>query len=274
MAASYGAHEVMEVHEVLSSEITGINTAQLYRQHVKDTQLAQIADKQLQFMVQGYNTLVQAVQTNGLQSAVPYRSPKMTVPTYGLHQPDPASPVMSVSAIDDRDVACALLDLHKTGATKKMLASLECADPNLRRTLQQGAVNCSEQAYEVWQYMNQQGYYQVPTMKEVTTQTMINTYQPVTGAFPTASSSPYGTTEIHSSPFVSQSTQPSFASQSTGALGGHVSDYSYGNYTSQGTQSSLASQGTQHTPYSSLSSQAHGMTYSPLGAQVQPSKNK
>lgn len=266
MAASYGAHEVMEVHEVLSSEITAINTAQLYRQHIKDTQLAQIADKQLQFMVQGYNTLVQSVQNNGLQSAVPYRTPKMTTPTYGLHQPAPASPVMSVNAIDDRDVATALLDLHKTGATKKMLASLECADPNLRRTLQQGAVNCSEQAYEVWQYMNQQGYYQVPTMKEVTTQTMMNTYQPVTGGFTSPAASPYGTTEVHTSPFVSQA-QHSYTSQATGALGGNATDYSFGNYTSTASQANQGAHGS-----SPMSPQGHGMTYSPLGSSVQPTK--
>jgi spore coat protein CotF len=42
--------------------------------------------------------------------------------------------------------------------------------------LQQGAINCSEMAYETWQYMNQKGYYQVPTMKEQTTQTMMNAY--------------------------------------------------------------------------------------------------
>ena len=44
--------------------------------------------------------------------------------------------------------------------------------------MQQGAINCAEQAYEIWQYMNEQGYYQVPTMKDVTTQTMSNIYQP------------------------------------------------------------------------------------------------
>lgn len=40
----------------------------------------------------------------------------------------------------------------------------------------QGANNCAEQAYEVWQYMNAQGYYHVPTMKEMTTQTTISSH--------------------------------------------------------------------------------------------------
>lgn len=229
MTAHLGAHEVMEVHEVLTSEINDINTMQLYRQHVRDTQLAGIIDKQLQFAVQGYNQLVQSVQSKGMQSAVPYRAPKTATPTYGLHQPASVSPAMTVNAIDDRDVASAILDLHKTGAGKKMIASLECADPQLRRTLQQSAVNCSEQAYEVWQYMNQQGYYQVPTMKEMTTNTMINTYQPVAGTFPTHTT-PYGTSEIYNN-FVSQTNQPAFGSQ-VSPSGTTSTDYSYGNYSS------------------------------------------
>jgi spore coat protein CotF len=88
---------------------------------------------------------------------------------------------MSPFQLKDSDIASGVLGIHKTGATFKMLASLECADPNLRRMIQQGAVNCAEQAYEIWQYMNQKGYYQVPTMKEMTTNTVVNSYTTTTG---------------------------------------------------------------------------------------------
>ena len=78
--------------------------------------------------------------------------------------------------MDDRDVASGMLGCHKASATMRMHAALECADPQLRRMMQQGAINCSEQAYEVWQYMNDKGYYQVPTMKQMTTDTVIQSY--------------------------------------------------------------------------------------------------
>ena len=39
MAANFGAHEVMEIHEILSDTITSINTVQLYNEHCKDSQL-------------------------------------------------------------------------------------------------------------------------------------------------------------------------------------------------------------------------------------------
>ena len=176
MAAHLGAHEVMEIHEVLTDTIDGINQFELYRPHITDQQLRAIMDNQLQFMMQEYNNMVQAVNQQGMASATPYRAPKSTQPVYGLKNPAPQSPNMGASQLDDRDIASGMLGCHKASAVMKMMAALECADPNLRRMIQQTAVNCAEQAYEVWQYMNQKGYYQVPTMKEMTTNTVLNTY--------------------------------------------------------------------------------------------------
>ncbi|MGB9660728.1 MAG: spore coat protein [Moorellaceae bacterium] len=178
MTAHYGAHEVMELHEVLSDTIDGINQFQLYRPYAKDPQLRSILDKQIQFMTQEYNNMVQAVNRRGISHAVPYRGPRMARPVYGLNNPETQTPNTSLNDMDDRDVASGMLGCHKASAAFRMMASLECADLELRRMLQQGALNCAEQAYEVWQYMNQKGYYQVPTLKEVTTNTMINTYAP------------------------------------------------------------------------------------------------
>ena len=177
MAAHLGAHETMEVHEVLTSAINGINHFQLYRSFVKDQQLMQILDNQMQFMMDEYNQMVQTLNQQGNNNAVPYNSIANGAPTYGLKNPAPQSPNASMNQLDDRDVSSSMLSCHKTSDSKKMMAALECANPQLRRMMQQGAVNCAEQAYEVWQFMNQKGYYQVPTMKEETTNTVLNSYQ-------------------------------------------------------------------------------------------------
>lgn len=190
MSASYGAHEVMELQEVLTTTIDGIHLLQLYRPLVKDQKLTQLLDHQLQFMVKEYDSVVQLLQQQGQQNqpnqsgvpmgqmapVAPYRAPKQFSPSYGLDHPPAQSPNASMNQLDERDIASGVLGIHKAGAVKKMTAALEIADPQLRRIVQQCAVNCSEQAYEVWQYMNDQGYYQVPTMKEVTTHTMLNTF--------------------------------------------------------------------------------------------------
>jgi spore coat protein CotF len=177
MAAQYGAHEIMEIHEVLTDTIDGINQFQLYRPHVRDQQLLAIVDNQIRYMTHEYSQMVNMLNQTGRNEAIPYRGPNKTAsPVYGLHNPSTQSPNTSMNQMDDRDVSSGMLGCHKSTACMRMVAALECADPQIRRMIQQGAMNSSEQAYEVWQYMNHHGYYQVPTMKEMTTNTMKNSY--------------------------------------------------------------------------------------------------
>ncbi|GAB6181921.1 spore coat protein [Desulfotomaculum defluvii] len=178
MTAQYGAHEVMELHEVLTDVIDGINQFELYRPHVTDQNLSLIMDRQINFMTQEYNDMVQALTQKGMTQARQYNAPITSQPVYGLDNPKTQSPNTSYKRLDNRDVASGMLGCLKSSAILKSMASLECADLNLRRMVQQGSINCSEMAYEIWQYMNQNGYYQVPTMKQMTTDTMISTYTP------------------------------------------------------------------------------------------------
>lgn len=179
-AASFGAHEIMEMHEVLCETINCINTFQLFQQHVTDAGLRQILDRQLEFLNNEYNSMVNTLHTHGWAQAVPYRAQKGGTPKYGLQQPATEAPNASPQQLDDRDIAACMLSSAKCSATMRMHAALECADPNLRSMLLQAAQNSAEMAYETWNFMNQKGYYQVPTMMPQTTQTMINVYQPGT----------------------------------------------------------------------------------------------
>ena len=178
MAANLGAHEVIEIREILSEAVTGINTIQLYSEHCKDPELKNLINKQQSFMGNEFNNMANALKQQGVGEAVPYRANMNFTPTYGLRGPSPQTPNPSASQIDDHDVSSALLGIHKNGACKRLTGALECSNPNLRQMLIQGAINCADQAYDVWQYMNGKGYYQVPTMQQRTTDTLINTYQP------------------------------------------------------------------------------------------------
>ena len=183
MAAHLGAHEVMEIHEVLLDTIDGINKFQMFAGFIRDGQLHSILDKHLQFMTQEYNNTVQALNNMGYAQAIPYRNSMPNYnPSYGLNNPAPHSPRRSAQEIDDRDIAFGMLSTHKSSAIRRMMASLECADPQIREIIQQGAINCSQQAYDVWSFMNQRGFYQVPTMKERTTGTVLSTYTPTSGS--------------------------------------------------------------------------------------------
>ena len=177
-AAAFGAHETMEMHEVLNETVNCINTFQLFQQHVTDPGLRQILDRQLDFLSNEYNSMVNTLHTHGRGQAVPYRAQKGGTPKYGLRQPAPEAPNASYQQFDDRDIASCMLSSAKCGAAMRMHAALECADPMLRSMLLQAAQNSAEMAYETWNFMNQKGYYQVPTMLQQTTQTMVNVYQP------------------------------------------------------------------------------------------------
>ena len=177
----YGAHEVMELHEVLENSINAINQFNLLRPHTRDSRLQDLLDRQTQFMQGEYNTLVQTASQSGLTGrGSTYRQTGNPSPKYGLRQPAPQHPATGDN-IGDREVASAMLGVHKYGATIRMHAALEIANPELRRMMIQAAQNCAEEAYECWQFMNEKGFYQVPTLQQNTTNTMLETYQP-TGA--------------------------------------------------------------------------------------------
>lgn len=182
MNQQLGAHELIELHEVLCDTIDGINQFQLYQPHCQDQQLQNILQNQINFMTNEYNSMVRMLSSKTNAGNIGSIRPANTnfSPTYGLRNPSPNQPNTSMNQMDDRDVASGMLGCHKASATMRMHAALECADPEIRSTIIQGAKNCADQAYEVWQYMNSKGYYQVPTLKDMTAQTFSNMYQPAT----------------------------------------------------------------------------------------------
>jgi spore coat protein CotF len=179
MNQQLGAHELMECHEVLTDTIDGINQFQLYQPHCKDPELQNILQNQINFMTNEYNSMVQMLKNkSGQQNIRSYRSIQNVSPTYGMSSGSAETPNTSMNQMNDHDVASGMLGCAKASATLRMHAALECSDPELRNMMLQGAKNCADQAYEVWQYMNQKGYYQVPTFQDNTAQTIVNHYQP------------------------------------------------------------------------------------------------
>ncbi|MFT4412467.1 spore coat protein [Fredinandcohnia humi] len=179
MNQQLGAHELMEIHEVLCDTIDGINQFQLYQPHCQDPQLQNILQNQLNFMTNEYNSMVNMVSGKANGANLGTMRPKTSFsPTYGLNNPAPNQPNTSMNQMDDRDVASGMLGCAKSSAVLRMHAALECADPQIRIAMVQGARNCADQAYEIWQYMNTKGYYQVPTLKDDTAQTFSGMYQP------------------------------------------------------------------------------------------------
>ncbi|MEH7097341.1 spore coat protein [Neobacillus vireti] len=178
----FGAHEAMEVHEILTEKINMINHFNLYAKQAKNPQLKEMIHRHLQEEIKSYDTVVS--YTHDYQNFAPMSANthvgtvKPNQIQYGLDNPSMVTPETSTT-FNDYEIASALLICHKNGAANGVKASLEIADPNLRQVLLNGAVNCVNQAYEVFLFMNQQGQYQIPTMRDHTAKTYLHTFQPV-----------------------------------------------------------------------------------------------
>lgn len=177
----YGAHETMEVHELLNEKMNMINHFSFYARQAQSPELRDMIARHLQAAEQSYNQLVAYTHDYGAASGgqTPYGMPRVQPQQvqYGLHQPGPHMPMQG--QFDDRQIACSMLSCHKNSAKNHMAGSLECADPNVRQMLVGGAVDCANQAYEVFLFLNRTGAYQVPTMQDHTAKTFLHSYQPM-----------------------------------------------------------------------------------------------
>ncbi|GIP33817.1 spore coat protein [Paenibacillus sp. J2TS4] len=184
----FGAHETMEAHEMLNEKVNLINHFSLYAEQCQDQRLRQMLQTHLNTAIRHYDQLVAYTHDYSAASGgpqvygMPPSSPQQV--KYGLHQPMPQIPQMQ-GRLNDSQILLAMLSFHKQSAKSQMAASLECADPNLRQMLVDGAVTCSNQAYEVFLFMNEQGQYQVPTIHDHTAKTFLHSYKPMEmGGYP------------------------------------------------------------------------------------------
>lgn len=177
----FGAHEIMETHEILLEKINAITHFNLYAREAKHPQLRDMIGRHQQEEIGSYNEIVALTRGSNQFNPIPSNTPIDGVTNqtiqYGLRKPPQFAPQPN-STLSDRDIAIGMLCCHKNGARNCTWASLECADPNLRRTLFNCAATCNHQAYEVFLFLNQQGVYQVPTLQSETAENFLSSYQP------------------------------------------------------------------------------------------------
>jgi spore coat protein CotF len=177
----FGAHETMETHEILMEKINVITHFNLYAQQARNPQLLDMILRHQQEEILSYNEIVAHTRGNNRFSPISPNTDIRGVSNqqiqYGLNNPPQFAPQANAT-LDDSEIAIAMLLCHKNGARNCTWATLECADPNLRRTLMNSAATCINQAYEVFLFMNEQGLYQVPTLSSQTGEAFLHSYQP------------------------------------------------------------------------------------------------
>lgn len=177
----YGAHEAMEAHEILGDTINMIDHFAMYAAQCEDPQLVQILNRHIGQAIQHYNNLVEYTHDYTQVPAAIHNRQRVQPGqiNYGLSNPQQKTPQLKMSTMSNQQIAHAVLSAHKNSAKNHMSAALECADPNVRQLMVNGAVACEQAAYEVFRYMNEKGWYQVPTLDNHTAKTMLHSYQPV-----------------------------------------------------------------------------------------------
>lgn len=177
----FGAHETMEVHEVLAEKMNMISHFNLYAMQTKNPELKNMIMRHQQEEIKSYDTIVtythDYTQFNPIPPNTSVSNIKPDQIQYGLDNPSMLAPETNAT-LNDYEVATAILLSHKNAAANGVKAALEIADPNLRQMLTNSAMNCVNQAYEVFLFMNQQGLYQIPTIKDHTAKTYLHSYQP------------------------------------------------------------------------------------------------
>ncbi|WP_050182040.1 spore coat protein [Domibacillus robiginosus] len=177
---NHGAHEMLDVHEVLCMSVSTLNKYTMLRPMVKDSELLDILNRQHTFIQQEYNTTLDCFKS-GKDPAVPTKSYKMKQDNnfqYGIESKDPTAPIEADTEINDQIISTFMLGALKSAATFKTTAALEATNPVVRRVLADSLPNCIEMAYEISIYQNKHGYYQVPQLAEADMQMIQQAYSP------------------------------------------------------------------------------------------------
>ncbi|MGP1906787.1 spore coat protein [Metabacillus sp. JX24] len=178
---NHGGHEMFDVSEILSGAVNALNLYVLLKPHVKDPELLDLMNRQEQFMMTEYNTIVECFQT-GVKPSVStevYNMKQKNDFVYGLKQTPPVKPIGMPGEITDQVISSLMLNMVKSNASLKGMATTEVTNPTVRRVLADTIPNCIEMAYEISIYQNKHHYYQVPQLPEGDMQQMVNAYSPV-----------------------------------------------------------------------------------------------
>lgn len=216
----FGAHEVMDTHEVLAEKMNMMNHLGFYASQAKNPQLQSMIQRHQQEGIRSYNEVVALTRGNGmtgnswmnpLTSSAGVQGIHQSV-QYGINNPQTVTPHPD-AVLSDHEIASAMLIAHKNSAKNCTTAALECTDINLRRALTNSAVSCTNQAYEVFLFMNEQGQYPVPTFEQGAAQTYLNTYQPAPESVMSGLHTQSGANESRGSFMAGQANSDSYGSQ-------------------------------------------------------------
>lgn len=193
-----GIRESFEMFEMLRDSACMIDHFTDYINHCQDPELRQILDTQQRTMVDQYQQTISIMQGHGLDlsnmprfqssmhgqgqsnsagsgmpgaSGVVYGSTSLQygMQQQGMMQSNPNQNMQQQyqrypGSLSEQTISQGALLFHKCGSTRATTVALESAEPHLRELAAKSARNCMDMAYELYRYMEQKGYYQLPNL--------------------------------------------------------------------------------------------------------------
>lgn len=194
-----GTREAMVLSEVVRNNSCIIDHYNFYLSNCRDQQLRLILERQQRHTLDSLQRLMQMMQSHGIDTTrmplpatvtMTATAPQSTA-QYGTQAPtmqygtpagtaqygagttymagSPATGTQmtyqqgtQTTTINDRVIAEGALLFHKCSADTSTRAALESAEPHIRGALTNMARNCIEMSYELYNYMSQRGWYQLP----------------------------------------------------------------------------------------------------------------
>lgn len=183
---NFAAHELLETSEALRTKAAEIEQHGVFTSQCNDQHLKNILMRHQQQMIIAYQQGINLMQGKGAQ--LTHQTPSFFNMQHtmqpnadlGMHQQTTLSaPMANTQTLSDQTIATLALNTHKSGAVMGMQWANECVDPQLRMYHVNGANLCQEMAYEIWNWMNQNGYYQPPTFGTTQVSQMTGMFQPM-----------------------------------------------------------------------------------------------
>jgi len=104
-------------------------------------------------------SMQQAIGSQGMGMSMPTQAESQFGMQAGTQTRSQGS---SAVIFNDRSIAEGALHFHKYSADTITKAALESSEPHIRAALTNMARNCIEMSYEIYTYMSQRGWYQLP----------------------------------------------------------------------------------------------------------------
>ena len=175
------AHEVHDLHELTMSCVNSITSMACFINQARDPQLKSLLQRHFPYHIQDYNIKVELLKKAGASTqhlSVPQMHQANINPSQ-LTNLQPVTPRTDVQQFNDREIATAYLLTLKRAGREYAWSAMESSNVEIRSFLENAFQMSSHHAFEVWQYMDQRGYYPVEAAHQSSLDMYGQTYQPV-----------------------------------------------------------------------------------------------